>query len=50
MRGHRVAQDGSAQVAQAEHGPGSPPEPHVAVSVSDGRKKEEVFIVLVVQY
>lgn len=34
-----MAQDGSAQVAQAGHGPGSLPEPHVAVSgsVTGGR-------------
>lgn len=32
--GDRVAQDGSAQVAQAGHRPRRPPEPHVAVSGS----------------
>ena len=36
VRGHRMAQDGSAQVAQAGHRPGRLPEPHVAVSGSAG--------------
>lgn len=34
VRGHRVAQDGSAQVAQAGHRRRSLPEPDVAVSGS----------------
>ncbi len=36
--GDRVPQDGSAQVAQAGHRPGRPPEPHVAVSGSVTRE------------
>lgn len=35
--GNGVAQDGSAQVAQAGHSPGCPPEPYVAVSGSVSR-------------
>jgi len=36
VRGHRVAQDGAAQVAQAGHRLGSPPEPHMAIPGSGG--------------
>lgn len=38
-----MAQDGPAQVAQAGHRPGSPPEPHMAVSGSVTRGYDECY-------